>query len=326
MVDPNRLWRGALNEIAPGVWYLPVMMANVYFIGQRDGPWVLVDAGVRGGSWRIKQAALDTFGRPPECLVLTHGHFDHVGALPQLADEWDIPIYAHPLELPFLNGSSDYPKPDPTVGGFMANLSRLFPNQGINLGQRLRTLSSDAVPDAAGWRWLHTPGHTSGHISLFREEDRVVVAGDALITVNQENMAKLMTQVREFRNPPAYLTQDWGSAERSVQHLAGLRPRVVASGHGLPMSGEWVPDELQRFADQFEPPAQGRYVNTPVRADEYGLVYVPPAPPDPLPMYAAGVGLAAAAGMLLFAATRRKKDRQAELVSYDRYRRDGYRD
>ena len=49
MVDPNRLWRGALNEIAPGVWYLPIVMANVYFIGEKNGPWVLVDAGVRGG-------------------------------------------------------------------------------------------------------------------------------------------------------------------------------------------------------------------------------------------------------------------------------------
>ena len=146
-------------------------------------------------------------------------------------------------------------------------------------------------------------------MSLFREDDRSLIAGDAVITVNQENAAKLMTQVREFRNPPRYLTQDWGAARRSVERLAELRPNLVATGHGLPVAGNWVPDELQRFAANFTPPDHGRYVNTPVRADEYGILYVPPAPPDPMPMYAAGVGLAAAAGLLMFAANRRRKAR-----------------
>ena len=308
MVDPNRLWRGALNEIAEGIWYLPVVMANVYFVGKKGGPWVLVDAGVRGGAWRIKQAAMDTFGQAPECIILTHGHFDHVGALPQLAQEWNVPVYAHAIETPFLNGSSDYPPPDPTVGGFMAQMSRMFPHTGIDLGIHLRTLPEDgSAPGLPEWKWIHTPGHTSGHISLFREYDRSLIAGDAVITVNQENAAKLMSQVREFRNPPRYLTQDWAAAERSVQRLAELRPFLVATGHGLPLCGQWVADELARFSAYFTPPEQGRYVNTPVRADEYGILYVPPAPPDPMPMYAAGVGLAAAAGLLLYAAANRRK-------------------
>lgn len=328
MVDPNRLWRGALNEIAPGVWYLPIVMANVYFLGEKNGPWVLVDAGVRGGGWRIKQAAMETFGQAPECIILTHGHFDHVGGLPQLAQEWNVPVYAHALETPFLNGSADYPPPDPTVGGFMAQMSRVFPHSGIDLGIHLRTLPADkSIPGAPEWRWLHTPGHTSGHISLFRDADHALVAGDAVITINQENAAKLISQAREFRNPPRYLTQDWGAAARSIHQLAGLRPHLVATGHGLPVAGEWVADELDRFAANFAPPDHGRYVNTPVQADEYGILYVPPAPPDPLPMYAAGVGLAAAAGVLFYAATRRKKDQPAaHVASYDKYRRDGYRD
>ncbi len=330
MVDPNRLWRGAVNEIAPGVWYLPIVMANVYFIGEKNGPWVLVDAGVRGGCWRIRQAAMDTFGQAPECIVLTHGHFDHVGGLPQLAQEWNVPVYSHAMETPFLNGSSDYPPPDPTVGGFMAQMSRMFPHSGIDLGIHLRTLpEGGTVPGIDGWRWIHTPGHTSGHVSLFREDDRSLIAGDAVITVNQENAAKLMTQLREFRNPPVYLTQDWEAARRSVERLAKLRPNMVATGHGLPVGGNWVPDELERFAANFTPPDHGRYVNTPVRADEYGILYVPPAPPDPMPMYAAGAGLAAAAGLLMFAASRRKKGQDttsAVAANYEKYRRDGFRD
>jgi hypothetical protein len=125
------------------------------------------------------------------------------------------------------------------------------------------------------------------------------------------------------------LTQDWGAAERSVQRLAGLQPRVVATGHGLPVSGDWVADELTRFAANFTPPDHGRYVNTPVRSDEYGILFVPPAPPDPLPMYAAGAGLAAAAGILLYAASRRKgsnREVRTTDVSYEKYRKDGFRD
>lgn len=327
MVDPNRLWRGGLNEIAPGVWYLPVLMANVYFLGEKKGPWVLVDAGVRGGSWRIRQAATDTFGRAPECVVLTHGHFDHVGALPQLAEEWDVPVYSHLLEAPFLNGTTDYPPPDPTVGGFMAQMSRLFPHSGTNLGERLRTLPEDGtVPGMPDWRWVHTPGHTSGHVSFFREDDRSLIAGDAVITMNQENPAKLVTQVREFRNPPPYVTQDWGAAEDTIRRLAALRPNLVGTGHGLPVVGNWVPDDLQRFAANFAPPPHGRYVNSPVRVDQTGLLFVPPAPPDPMPIYAAGVGLAAAAGLMMMAARRRQRDKPTQTVAnYEKYRRDGYR-
>jgi hypothetical protein len=166
---------------------------------------------------------------------------------------------------------------------------------------------------------------------LFRDSDRALVAGDAVITVNQENPARLMSQIREFRNPPRYLTQDWVAAERSVQRLAELRPYMVATGHGLPVCGDWVSDELHRFAANFQPPSQGRYVNTPVRSDEYGVLYVPPAPPDPVPMYAAGVGLAAAAGLLLFAAGKRRKSNAASgsemsAKTYEKYMRNGYRE
>jgi len=340
MIDPSGFWRGALNEIASGVWYLPIVMANVYFLGRKGGPWVLVDTGVRGGAWRIKQAATDTFEKAPICIILTHGHFDHVGGLPQLADEWKVPVYAHSQELPFLNGSADYPPCDPTVGGFMAQMSRLFPSHGIDLGMHLRLLPEDgSIPGMPEWRWLHTPGHSSGHVSLFRADDRVLVAGDAVITVNQENPLKLVTQVREFRNPPNYLTQDWNAAGRSIKKLAALRPAVVATGHGLPATGDWVADGLQEFAEHFQPPVHGRYVNDPVRSDEHGILYIPPAPPDRAPMYAVGVGLAAAAGIAWYAASRRKGNKtvtaghgENKAVTahaegeYERYRRDGYRD
>jgi hypothetical protein len=127
------------------------------------------------------------------------------------------------------------------------------------------------------------------------------------------------------------LTQDWVAAERSVQRLAELRPVHGRYGHGLPVCGDWVSDELHRFAANFQPPSHGRYVNTPVRSDEYGVLYVPPAPPDPVPMYAAGVGLAAAAGccsLLPGKAAEKQRGFGAEMSAktYEKYMRNGYRE
>jgi glyoxylase-like metal-dependent hydrolase (beta-lactamase superfamily II) len=307
MIDTNRLWRGVVNEIAPGVWYVPALMANLYFVGQRGGPWVMVDAGTPGTGLRIRAAVKEVFGdQRPSAIVLTHGHFDHVGSLRELADEWDVPVFAHPLEFPYLDGRDNYPPPDPTVGGFMAQLSRFFPKRGINVAHRLRPfLVDNTIPFMPGWRTVHTPGHTAGHISLFRDDDRTLIAGDAVITIDQQNAAKLLSQKRELHGPPSYFTPDWGAAHESIRRLAELRPTTVATGHGLPMSGADVADKLTSLAETFQPPLHGRYVNTPAVTNERGVVSVPPAPRDPVPIYAAGIAVAAA-GVLLLASRRRR--------------------
>ena len=123
-----------------------------------------------GAAFDIRSAAQTRFGGTgrPSAIVLTHGHFDHVGPLETLAKEWDVPLYAHKLEHPYLNGTESYPPPDPTVGGgLMSLLSPLYRRKTVDVSERLRLLPDDgSVPGMAGWRWLHTPGHTPGHVSL----------------------------------------------------------------------------------------------------------------------------------------------------------------
>jgi glyoxylase-like metal-dependent hydrolase (beta-lactamase superfamily II) len=256
----------AADQVTPDLTWLRYLFVNLYFYGT-SASWVLIDAGLQGSALTIVEAAEERFGKGarPEAIILTHGHFDHVGAFPELFEGWDVPVYAHRLELPHLTGKADYPPPDPTVGkGVMALLSFAYPNGAIDLGTRVRSLPDDgSVPHMPGWRWIHTPGHTAGHVALFRESDRCLIAGDAFVTTRQESLYAVMTQEPEMNGPPAYFTPDWARARRSVEELAALRPAIAATGHGTPMVGRELSDGLERLVRDFDEiavPDQGRYV------------------------------------------------------------------
>src|SRR3954469_14974983 len=118
-------------EVARDLAYRRLAIVNAVFFGPSDAGdrgWVLIDAGVFGTKHLITRAARERFGENarPSAIVLTHGHFDHVGALEDLAAAWDTPIYAHRLEHPYLNGTQSYPPPDSTVGGGLMTLSSSF--------------------------------------------------------------------------------------------------------------------------------------------------------------------------------------------------------
>ncbi len=307
---PHSMSMGSCVEVAPDVACLRLSIVNVCLVGDPgagDRSWALVDAGLAFSGGSIRRAAAERFGpnSRPAALVLTHGHFDHVGALPDLADEWQVPVYAHELEMPYLTGRSAYPPPDPAVGGgAMAFLSRLYPRGPIDLGERVRPLPADGtVPGMPGWRWVHTPGHAPGHVSLFRPADGVLLAGDAFVTTKQESAIEaLWPPAPRVRRPPAYYTPDWEAARRSVEALERLRPRVAVTGHGAPIAGDPLRDGLRRLAsdwDRLAVPSHGRYVHAPAVTDERGVVGVPPPVFDPQLLALAGVGIVAAAGLLL---------------------------
>jgi glyoxylase-like metal-dependent hydrolase (beta-lactamase superfamily II) len=299
------------NRLAPDLAILRTVIVNLYLYGRPGAPsgsWVLIDTGMPGSASRIIRAAEEWIGpgARPAAIILTHGHFDHVGSVQALAERWDIPVYAHRLELPYLTGRSSYPPPDPTVGGgAVAAMARFYPRGPINLGRQVRTLPEDgSVPGMPGWRWIHTPGHTPGHVSLFRDADRTLIAGDAFVTTKQESATAVLTQRPELHGPPAYYTPDWESARQSVVRLAALEPLRVATGHGPPVQGEEMLAALHELARTFERiavPSRGRYVGQPAVADENGVVTVPPPVSDPLPRIMLGVGV----GLVLGAALRR---------------------
>jgi glyoxylase-like metal-dependent hydrolase (beta-lactamase superfamily II) len=256
-----------LDGVAAGVVGLHILFVNVFGIAASEGGWVLVDCGLPHSAFYVKNWVASNFnGQPPVAIVLTHGHFDHVGGCAELASEWHVPVYAHKLEFPFLTGKEKYPSPDPGVGGgLMSRLSPMYPRGPVDISEHLRPLHEDgSVPSLPGWRWIHTPGHTAGHVSLFREEDRLLLVGDAFCTANQQSALSMTRQTPELAGPPAYYTPDWVGAKASVEKLAALHPLVLAPGHGQPMAGDDIPEKLELLARDFEliaMPEHGKYVD-----------------------------------------------------------------
>jgi len=319
-----------VEALAADVARLRIGFVNCFLVGQRRStyeltalakPWALVDAAISPGAARILEVAAERFGDDarPTAIILTHGHFDHIGALEALLGIWDVPVYAHALELPFLTGRADYPPPDPTVGkrGLVTRLSQLFPDNGIDVRDRVRELPSNgAVPGMPGWRWVHTPGHTPGHVSLFRATDRILIAGDALTTTRQESVYAVATQKAELGGPPAYFTIDWDAAHRSASTLASLKPVTVATGHGPSMRGADMARRLAEHSRDFDTkvrPRRGRYVRDPVITNEDGVVYVPPPVRGGVPWGTmSGVAAAAVAGTWLVRRFGRRAPRAVE--------------
>jgi glyoxylase-like metal-dependent hydrolase (beta-lactamase superfamily II) len=293
-----------IRRIAPDVGWLPVSFANVYFIGRPGARWVIVDAGLPGRATEIIDAADARFGAGsrPEAILLTHGHVDHIGSARALAEHWDAPIYAHPMEMPYLTGKSPYPPADPTVGGAIAFLSRFGRAETRDLRPHLRELPSGNVPGASGWKWIATPGHSPGHVSFFRASDRVLIAGDAVATMNMDKWSGLVSGRQVLARAGAPFTCDWNAARASVNELSKLRPNVIGCGHGIPMSDSELAERMENFAARFRAPRRGRYVRWPAQTDEDGIVDLPPAPFDPVPFATVVslvlIGVAVGAGYL----------------------------
>ncbi|MEN0660299.1 MBL fold metallo-hydrolase [Caldifermentibacillus hisashii] len=265
-IPMTSLTNGLVQQVAEGVFSYTIQIVNIAMV-RTSNDFVLIDTGMPESEKKIFEIVEEIFGEnaKPEAIILTHGHFDHVGSIEKLLTQWDVPVYAHPLEIPYLTGQKNYPDPDGTVeGGLVAKISPMFPNEGVHLGNHVKPLQDNGeLPHLSEWKWIHTPGHSDGHISLFREKDRTLIAGDAFITVKQDSLAKVLVQEREVNGPPRYLTTDWQLTKKSVEKLAALHPRVAVTGHGLPMEGEELEQGLTKLVNEFDTiavPDYGKFV------------------------------------------------------------------
>jgi glyoxylase-like metal-dependent hydrolase (beta-lactamase superfamily II) len=311
-------------DIADSVVGVRNIMVNYFFVADArdDGGetrWVLIDAGLPGSGAVIVANAERRFGpgAKPQAILLTHAHFDHVGALPALVEHWpDVPIYAHEMEIPYITGRASYAPPDPWVGGMMSLTSPLYPRGPFDVGDdRVLPLPpAGSVPFLPDWRVIETTGHSPGHVSFFRDADRCLIAGDAFCTTKQESLLAVATQAQFVAGPPRYFTHDWQSAWESVRRLAQLEPSIAATGHGTPMSGQALRDGLHELARDFDeiamPPSDARYVARPVVYNERGPARIPPRTGVPARAFVTAGAIALGVATVLLIARRAQADRR----------------
>ena len=252
------------TEIAPGVYYLQVRRANVYLV-QSEASWALIDAGWPESAEPIRRAAESLFGRDarPAAILLTHAHPDHFGSAADLARSWELPVWVHGDDLPYLRGGI---RPDELldpIGRVFTGLQRVLPRATVArmtsspLKDLAQALSGDVreVPGLPDWDYLHTPGHSPGHLVFFRPKDRVLIAGDVVLTAP---IMGLLTSLQRPARPPWIASWDWQLAKTAVGTIAGLEPQVLATGHWVPMTGAGVARDLRRFANHFSPSVASR--------------------------------------------------------------------
>ncbi len=263
------------QEIAPGVYCLEVgkgfMRSNVFFIHSGTS-WALIDTGSAKCDRVIQDAADSLFGAntPPIAILLTHDHPDHAGSALPLARTWGCLVYVHPDELPLVTmDSSTYLSTvkqyaNPLDLWIILPLLRVLPKRAREAMLRASSFKDVAsafapgtsVPTLPDWECIPTPGHTPGHVSFFRPSDRVLITGDAVLTVPVNSMWSFLLwgfgrPKQRLSGPPWYTTWSWRTAKTSVASFVGLEPRVLACGHGLPMSGNGTAHELRTFAHHF---------------------------------------------------------------------------
>jgi glyoxylase-like metal-dependent hydrolase (beta-lactamase superfamily II) len=217
-----------MHELAPGLRALPGRPAhafNVHLVGD-----VLVDAGTRHAARRILRG-LD--GATVRALAVTHAHADHQGAGAALRERLGVPFWGPAGERDALE---------------RGDLRAMAPDNAITRWQ-LRHWAGPAVPVdralaagdelAAGFVALDTPGHSPGHLSFWREEDRTLVAGDVLFGRHP------LTGRPGLHEPPARFTLEPARNRASIRRVAALRPALIVFGHGPAWRD---PDALERFA------------------------------------------------------------------------------
>jgi len=220
----------SVNEAAPGIWQVRLPWVVAYIL--TDGKtWSLVDSGIRWDRPRLLQAVASLNLRPADChsVLLTHGHCDHAGNAAYFADTFNAPLHAHADECIYIQTRRTYvPRGWRALSkqGVMFALGELFwPVRRRRVDVLLH--DGDCVETPAGTlKVLHTPGHTPGHISFYRECDKVLLSGDAIINVIP------FKRVEGLTLPLPIFSGDTELARRSAMRLAELEPEVLLPGHG----------------------------------------------------------------------------------------------
>lgn len=235
----------SLIEATPGIWQIVLPWTRAYVL--TDGAaFSLVDTGTCR-DLPLLLAAIEALGLKPEgchSVLLTHGHCDHAGNAAYFATRYGAKVYAHAAEQPFLETGQTYAPSGLRIlgpSGVLFSLGEVY--------WPVRRLAVDGVVEAGeviatpsgNWRVLHTPGHTPGHVSYFRDSDHTLLSGDAILTVMPYTRQPGLSLAQ-----PVFAT-DLAQARDSALQLATLAPRLLLPGHGAPLRADTA-TRLTNFA------------------------------------------------------------------------------
>lgn len=155
-----------MSNIRIETWVLGAVSTNCYLVYNEDSKEaVVVDPA---GNYPFISNKCRELGVTPSAVLLTHGHFDHMLAAPEIRRAFQLKIYASETE--------DAMLADPGL-----NLSERF--QGMPLGFHADEFVTDGQELTflgVTWQVLETPGHTAGSVCYYIPEERLLLAGDTL--------------------------------------------------------------------------------------------------------------------------------------------------
>ncbi|MCW3039583.1 MAG: yflN 2 [Solirubrobacterales bacterium] len=206
----------AVQRIVDGVHLItgfPRYAINAYLVGD-----VLVDAMTKQDGGRIVKALR---GHEVRAHAITHAHPDHQGASHRVCAQLGIPFWVPEQDVA--------PAEDPALIGARQ------PNHPINaLFEKVMTGPGHPVDrvlregdEVGGFTVLDTPGHSAGHMSLWREVDRTLILGDVL-----NNQHPLLGFPRGLREPLSIFTPDPARNRESIRRLGQLGAVTICFGHG----------------------------------------------------------------------------------------------
>jgi hydroxyacylglutathione hydrolase len=210
-----------LTPVADDVFLLalpPASFVNAYLVGD-----VLVDAGLAPHAGGITKALAD---RTVATHVITHAHGDHVGGSATVTNRLAIPAWC---------GAGDAAAVQAGKPVAASRVQALFGWKPVEVVRELR--EGDEV--GPGFAVLDVPGHSPGHIALWREQDRTLICGDVFLNLN------FYTTLPGLNEPPGLFTVDMARNRGSARRLAELEPALVLFGHGKPLRDT---AKLQAFA------------------------------------------------------------------------------
>lgn len=206
-----------MREVVEGVHLLdgfPRYGINVYLVGE-----VLVDAGARFDARRILRQLK---GRKVSAHMITHAHPDHQGSSAGICRELNLPLWCGRADVEAMESGVM-----PTKDLLTWLIDKLTAGPGYPVSRVLE--EGDTVED---FTVLETPGHSPGHLALWRETDRTLILGDVLF-----NRHPLFGGIG-LREPPYSFSTDPILNQESIRRCLALEPRTICFGHGPPLKVE----------------------------------------------------------------------------------------